>query len=94
MWYVYILKSVSFNKYYIGYTADLDKRLLEHNSGKTKSIKAYLPYKLIYSEKFATKSDAYKRERQIKRYKGGSAFKKLIDVQFMERCESGLIERS
>lgn len=42
---------------------------------------------LIYCEKFVTKSDAYKRERQIKSYKGGSAFKKLIDMEICLRPE-------
>ena len=79
MWNVYILKSKKFNKYYIGHTADLSRRLQEHNLGKTRSIKRYIPFELIYSESYNTKSEAYKRERQIKKYKGGEAFKKLIN---------------
>ena len=80
MWFTYIIKSQNFNKYYVGYTEDLNRRIKEHNSGKTKSIVAYVPYELVYSEEYSLKSDARKRELQIKRYKGGNAFKKLIQV--------------
>ena len=38
---VYILKSFNFNRYYVGHSADTEKRLSEHNSGKVRSIKAY-----------------------------------------------------
>jgi len=80
MYYVYILKSINGNHYYIGHTYDLDKRLTEHNSGLVKSTKKYLPWEIIYTEPYETKSEAYRRELQIKSYKGGTAFKKLIDV--------------
>lgn len=78
MWIVYILQSEKFGRYYIGHTANLEKRILDHNSGKTRSTKGYAPYSLVYKEEFSTKSEAYKREMQIKRYKGGVAFKKLV----------------
>ena len=75
----YILKSLSKNKYYIGSTEDLTNRLNYHNSGKVRSTKAFRPWEIIYFEKRNTKSEALKREKQIKSYKGGNAFKKLID---------------
>jgi len=78
MYFVYIIKSLIVTRYYIGSTEDLDRRLSDHNSGKVKSTKAYKPWKLVYTESFDTKSDAIKRERQIKSYKSGSAFKKLL----------------
>ncbi|MDR3627736.1 MAG: GIY-YIG nuclease family protein [Ignavibacteriaceae bacterium] len=78
MYYIYILKSKDSNHFYIGHTADLEKRLSEHNSGRVKSTKKYLPWQVIYFETANTKSEAYKREMQIKSYKGGNAFKKLI----------------
>ncbi|MEW6652758.1 MAG: hypothetical protein AB1394_04720 [Bacteroidota bacterium] len=45
---------------------------------KVKSTKAYVPWKIVYLEHFESKSEAFKREMQIKRYKSGNAFKKLI----------------
>lgn len=78
MWVVYILKSEAKEKYYIGCSNDLYRRIHEHNSGHTSSIKAYIPYKLIHKEEYNNRSLAYKREKEIKSYKGGRAFKKLI----------------
>jgi len=69
---------LKFNKYYTGYTENLEKRIKEHNLGKTKSIKHYIPFQLVCFEQYNSKQEAYKRERQIKKYKGGEAFKKLI----------------
>lgn len=78
MFYVYIIQSSKDGKYYIGFTSDIEKRLVWHNSGRNRSTKCRLPFKLIYKETFHNKKDALKRERQIKAYKGGNAFKKLI----------------
>ena len=79
MFKVYILKSKTNDKYYVGYTEDLDKRLIRHNGKLVKATKSGVPWTIIYTESFNTKSEAYRRERQIKSYKGGKAFKKLID---------------
>jgi len=75
---VYILKSLSFNRYYVGHSADAQKRLTEHNYGKVKSTKAFVPWEIVYTEFFESKSEAFKREMQIKSFKHGEAFKKLI----------------
>ncbi len=68
MYYVYVLISIADSKLYIGFTEDLKKRLKEHNSGKTKSIKARVPFKLIYYEAYLNKTDARKRELELKNY--------------------------
>ena len=78
MYVTYILQSISTGKYYIGSANDIRKRLYEHNHGHTKSTRNLGPYKLVYSEKYFTRKDAYRREREFKSYKGGNAFKKLI----------------
>jgi len=80
MYYVYIIKSLIVTQYYIDSTEDLDRRLSDHNSGKVKSTKAYEPWEHVYSERFDAKSDTLKRERQIKSYKSGNAFKKLVNL--------------
>ena len=81
MFYVYILKSLKNDGYYIGSTKHLEQRLIEHHLGKTKSLKYRLPLKLIYYEKYPTQIEARKREKQIKSYHGGEAFKRLIAGQ-------------
>lgn len=75
---VYILKSLKVRRYYVGVTSDTEERLIRHNQGRNSSTKPYRPWKVIYIEEFKFKSEALKRERQIKSYKGGEAFKKLI----------------
>ena len=52
--------------HYIGYTANIKQRLIEHNSGKTKSLRHRLPVKIIYFEAYANKSCATKREYELK----------------------------
>jgi putative endonuclease len=77
LFYVYILKMAN-NQHYIGMTKNIERRFVEHKKGKVKSTKHKLPVKLILTEKFKTKTEALKREKQIKSYKGGNAFRKLI----------------
>ena len=80
MHFVYILKSLKDGGFYIGCTTNLDKRLSIHNSGKAESLKKRRPLEIIYFERYDDQKRAYDRERQIKRYKGGEAFKKLIQL--------------
>jgi len=78
MYYVYILQNPS-GKYYVGYTnKPVTERIDEHNHGKNQWTRGKGPWQLLYSEEFLTKADAYRREQQIKRYKGGRAFKALV----------------
>ncbi len=80
MYVTYILRSKINDWYYISHTLDKYKRLRTHNAGKNKSTKPYRPFEIVYEEEFETKSEAFKREQQIKKYKHGEAFKKLIGV--------------
>jgi len=51
VYYVYVLRSTHDpKKHYTGHCTNLDKRLSEHNQGKTKSNKAFAPWIIIYSE--------------------------------------------
>lgn len=76
--FVYILKSLKTKKYYIGSTRNISERLRLHNLGLTPSTKHGIPWEVIYTEEYSDKKAALKREKQIKSYKGGNAFKKLI----------------
>jgi putative endonuclease len=68
--YVYILKSTTHNRRYIGSCRDLKIRLQNHNAGKVRSSKAYRPYELIYAEQYPSRTDAIKRERFFKTIDG------------------------
>jgi putative endonuclease len=67
MYYVYVIQSEKDGSTYIGYTEDLVRRIKEHNQGKTKSIKHKVPYNLIHTEEFDSKTEARKRELKLKR---------------------------
>jgi len=71
MYIVYILYSIRYNKIYIGYTSNLEERLISHNelAHKGWTIK-YRPWSLVYSEQYETKELALKRERELKSGKG------------------------
>ncbi|MEW6407846.1 MAG: GIY-YIG nuclease family protein [Patescibacteria group bacterium] len=53
----------------MGYTEDLKKRFQEHNAGFSLATKVWRPWKLVYYEAFQNKSDALKREKQLKHFK-------------------------
>jgi putative endonuclease len=80
MYYVYIVKSLSTGKKYIGHSQNLEERLARHNSGREQSTKTGKPWVLVYNEVFDTRALAMKRERQLKSYKGGEALNKLIQI--------------
>ncbi len=66
------------NRYYIGSSLDINKRLTEHMTGKCKFTKSRLPVELIYTEEFVTYAEARKREYQIKNWKSRLAIENLI----------------
>ena len=75
--YVYILENKA-GSHYIGYTINLPKRIKDHNCNKSRWTKKKGPWHLVYKEAYPTKKEAYLRERQIKKYKGGRAFSELL----------------
>ena len=90
MWYVYVLKSLNNGSHYIGCTSDINRRIREHNRGENISTKKHSPFKLLHSETYASQHEAFKREKVIKSYKGGEAFKKLIQ----RRAGGGVVNRT
>ena len=70
MWFVYILKSESSNKSYVGFTDNLERRLKEHNLGRSDYTKRYKPWKIIYTENFEIYNEALKREKYLKSASG------------------------
>jgi putative endonuclease len=84
--YVYIIYSISKDKYYTGYTSDIETRLFKHNAGATPSTRPGIPWKMIYSETFENKHDAILRESDIKNRKSRIYIEKLISQKsWLER---------
>ena len=67
--YVYMLKSVSPGKIksYVGYTNNINNRLLKHNSNKGARFTKGNKWKLIYKKKFLTKTKAMSYEYNLKK---------------------------
>ncbi len=64
--YIYILQCKD-STYYTGWTNNLEKRILQHNSGKgAKYTRARIPVELVYFEEYETKEQAMRREYEIK----------------------------
>jgi putative endonuclease len=77
-YYFYILYSKYLDQFYIGHTSDIDDRLKKHltnHKGYTAKAK---DWQLIYSEIYPSKSEAYHRELQVKRWKSRIKIEKLI----------------
>jgi putative endonuclease len=77
-YYTYILQSLKDNKYYIGSTSDVTARLSFHNAGLQRSTRNRIPFRLVLFEKYDSKEEGLKREKQIKSWKGGESFKEFI----------------
>lgn len=67
MFYVYLLKSISDPfKNYIGYTTNIDQRLVTHNSGKSIHTKHHMPWRLVTYIAFDDEKKAIAFEKYLK----------------------------
>ncbi|HED06936.1 MAG TPA: GIY-YIG nuclease family protein [Ignavibacteria bacterium] len=78
LFYVYVLKSINFDKSYVGFTNNLNRRLTEHNKGKSKYTNIYKPWKVVYKEEYNTRKEARKREKYLKSSAGRRFLKEII----------------
>lgn len=88
--WVYILRSETSGKTYVGQTADLDRRLSQHNDPEcaltTYTKKNQGPWKVIHSEEFVTRADAMRRERELKSGKGREWLQKHLAEDWAGDC--------
>ena len=86
MFYVYIIQNSADKSIYVGYTADLRRRLREHREGFNRSTRRRRGnWELIYYEAFRSEEDARIRERRLKHH--GKAFRELS-----RRLENSMVE--
>jgi putative endonuclease len=78
MFYVYVVRSLKDGRLYTGVTADLSRRLAEHNRGKTHSLRSRRPVRLVYREGYASRTEAQARERYFKTPEGGALKQRLV----------------
>ena len=78
MYTVYILYSHKIDRYYIGYSNDITRRLDEHNRRKGKFTDRGIPWVIVYTEDFKSKEEAVERESYIKSQKSRIYIESLI----------------
>jgi len=77
-YYTYILYSTKIDKYYVGYSANLEERLRKHNTNNKSFTGKTNDWKIVYSEVFGSKAEAMDREKQIKNWKSRKRIESLI----------------
>ena len=82
MFYVYVLQSETDDGLYIGYSADLRRRIAEHQQGLAFATSFRGPWRLIYYEAYIDNEDALGRERYLKSGGGRRFLKKQLYHHF------------
>ena len=77
MFYSYVLRSQKTGRRYVGSCEDLADRIRRHNAGESKATKHGMPWILVRSESFATRSEATQRERYYKTGRGREELDKV-----------------
>ncbi|MGA8871449.1 MAG: GIY-YIG nuclease family protein [Candidatus Acidiferrales bacterium] len=75
---LYILQSQKTNRFYVGSTNDLTRRMAEHQRGHNLATRGRGPWELVYQEPFDSLIDARRREIEIKRWKSARMIAALI----------------
>ena len=78
MYKVYVIESEIDGRLYVGFTSNLERRLKEHNNGKTRSTKGYIPWVLVYTEEINNRPAAREREKYLKTGSGKEYLKRII----------------
>ena len=78
MYYVYVLWAKEYQKFYIGYTANIERRLAEHRNKKVYTTLRYKEPINIFYEAFISKEDAVRREQYFKTTKGRKALRLML----------------
>src|SRR5690606_38737621 len=78
MYQIYILYSPSADRHYIGSAENHEERLAQHNAGRNKSTKHGIPWKIVYTEVFPTRAEAFRRELEINKKKSRNYIEWLI----------------
>ncbi len=87
MFHVYSVYNNLRDKIYIGHTIDLVDRIKRHNKKLKNKTKSYTSknsghWELIYAEKHKTRSEAMKREKQLKTFKGREFIWNIVEKKY------------
>jgi len=76
--FLYIIQSQKNQRYYVGSTNDIERRLEEHNRGKMAYTRLTRPWKLVYLKGFETLVEARQAEHKLKKQKSRIILENLI----------------
>jgi putative endonuclease len=77
MYFVYVLQNPE-GRLYIGFTANLERRLQQHQEDKAGWTRGRGPWELVLSETFTNRTEAMRRERSLKRGKANHELRKQL----------------
>ena len=75
---LYILESVSAERYYVGVSSDPSRRLAFHNSREKGFTARYRPWKIVFMKRYPCRSEALAVERRIKSWKSRSMIARVV----------------
>ncbi len=78
MFYGYVVRSIPRGSFYIGHTYNIERRLVEHNTGQSKYTRNRGPWELVFRKEFPTRSEAMRWEADLKARKSHEAVEKLV----------------
>jgi len=80
MFTVYVLFSPKFRKIYVGFTANLEQRMIAHNQLAKKGFTVkFRPWEILFTEQFESKTDAMRREKALKTAAGRAFIWSIIN---------------
>ena len=89
--YVYILINFDRTKTYVGFTENIERRLKEHNNGKSTYTRKHKPWGILYIEEYREKEEAIKREKYYKSAAGRRKIKILLEDKTCPYSSAGYL---
>src|SRR5690554_8208265 len=77
-YYLYILKSLSADKFYTGSSDNPERRLYFHNNVEKGFTSRYRPWEIVFMQEYESKTLALAAERKIKKWKSKRMIEKII----------------
>lgn len=78
-YFVYILKSLEYEKTYVGITNNPERRLTEHNAGKSIYTRKFKPWQVVYKEEVWDRKSAREKEKYYKTSAGRKKIKLILN---------------
>ena len=79
MYSVYVPRNEMYSRFYVGFSGDIEARLVQQNAGKVKATRCLKPMPIVYTEAYETSTEARKGERYLKYLKSHEAIEDLVN---------------